>query len=169
MTFGRQSMEIEEAESSQLPPLDLCPTCGDLKYQYGKSFVETWNLAMRWFPLYSLPELHSCLNCMLFQAGLRVEGKGEYLARRKLWLEAVTPVPTMDVTDPGTRRQLRKGAKAARQFKKLRAKQKEIKRKLRLRREKRKWDRIEKKRRNAIRDVLERAADDTASVDVDES
>jgi hypothetical protein len=134
-----------------------CPTCGGVKFQYSPSFRKLWEEAMRFFPLYALPEIETCVECLEYKAGLPVGPF--YRERRKQWLRSGDPIVKFDESDPIIVRQLRVGKKLAVQYRKLLAQQKAKMLKIRTKRFMKKQMRPFKQREKAIREVLERAAE----------
>lgn len=136
--------------------MNPCPTCGGTLPAYSASFVKLWETAMRWFPIYALPPIKACVDCMLYKAGRPVSGF--YLDRRERWLRSGTEIPALDKETVA--RHKKGGERYRKGREKLLNKQREKMRKIWMRREMRKLRREEKKRLRAIREVLERAVED---------
>lgn len=132
-----------------------CPTCGQALYT--PEYVALYERAMLWYPLVALSN-QTCEECVHFK-----EGKPTTFAfrqRRRRWLLSSTPLPELDLSDPQVRKGLRKGKQKLKEYRRLVQKQREKRRKLELRRAMRKYKREMKPRLKAIREVLERAAEE---------
>lgn len=136
--------------------MSQCLTCGGEKPEYSKEFLKLWRAAYRVFPLYALPEIKFCNECLLHKYGWHVSGA--FKARREAWLRSgLAPVASIDMKDPEQRRKLRKSAVEGRKYRALVEKQKRKKAKLRVKKFWRKWKRGEKARLRRIEDVLDTA------------
>lgn len=136
-----------------------CASCGGPKPEYSPSFVQLWEQAMAFFPLYSLPEIKSCVDCMMVMHGRRPLTQG-YRKRRRTWLRSGTEWTRLDLNDPEVQKSIRRGKRKAKAYEKLIAKQKRKLKKIKDRREKRKWDRWFKQREKKFREVIERAIEE---------
>ena len=135
--------------------MNQCLTCGAATYSDEVAFL--WNIASRWFPLVALGDKHECENCVRYKAGARMTRA--WLDSRAAWLDSGADKVVLDPKDPATRESLRKGAKIAREYRKQLLHEKHRKQKKRLRLELKKFKRAKKARENAMREVLERAAE----------
>lgn len=131
-----------------------CPTCGQALHT--PEYVALYECAMLWYPLIALSN-QPCEECVRFK-----EGKVTFAhrQRRRRWLLSSTPLPELDLSDPQVRKGLRKGKQKLKEYRRLVQKQREKRRKLELQREMRKYKRDMKPRLKAIREVLERAAEE---------
>ena len=135
--------------------MNRCLACGANTFSDEMAFM--WSIASMWFPLVALGDKHLCESCVRYKLGFRMTK--EWLVQRATWLDSGADLVVLNVKDPETRESLRKGAKIAREYRKMLLKEKRQRQKKLARSELRKFKRERKARLNAMREVLERAAE----------